>query len=64
MDYGKQGVVLDDSDDDTGGYYGNYKEYGYKAHDDECSLNDSDHNDVSHSYDDDELSSTVDNLTI
>ena len=57
IDYGKQGVVLDDSDD-TGGYYGNYDDYGHKKDGNECSSNDSDYDDddVSHSNDNDEFS--------
>ena len=75
IDYGKQSVLLDDSDDnDVGGYYGNYVGYGYQAtgggddDDEERSSNDSEadnDDDVSHSNDnDDDLSSTVDNLTV
>ena len=64
IDYGKQSVIQDDSDDDhVGSYYGNYN-YGATVSDGESSPNDDE--DVSHSNedDDDTLSSTVDKLTM
>ena len=69
IDYGKQSVLWNDSDDDNdvGGYYGNYSGYDYQATvagGDECSSNDSEADDDESHSDDDDLSSTVDNLTV
>ena len=63
IDYGKQSVIQDDSDDHVGSYYGNYN-YGATVFDGESSTNDDE--DVSHSNedDDDTLSSTIDKLTV